>query len=373
MKQQTAGVSEQNILVVDDNPVNVQLLSKMLRERGYTVQGFFSGELALRAVADAPPDLILLDIEMPGMNGYDVCQQLKADEATHGIPVIFISALDETTDKVRAFEAGGVDYITKPFQFREVEARVNTHLQLCRQQKELERSYARLKEAENLRDNLVHMIAHDLRNSLTAVSGYCELVMLKDGNALSEKSVNYLRRSEESVSSLVRMINTMLDVSRMEAGALKINITPFDLVGTAARVLSDMEIMRGKIDLTLDSPVDFRTVPADRELITRVIQNLVGNALKCVATDGWVCVSIEPGDGVVRVMVKDNGPGIAPEYHQKIFEKFGKADNDSSAANNSTGLGLAFCKLAVEAHKGRIGVESEPGKGSTFWFELRSE
>jgi two-component system, sensor histidine kinase and response regulator len=372
MKQEIAGMTEQSILVVDDNPANVQLLSRMLKTRGYKVRAALNGELALQAARSNSPDLILLDINMPEMNGYEVCELLKADEATRGIPVIFISALSETTDKVRAFEAGGVDYITKPFQFKEVEARVNTHLQLCRQQTELERSYARLREAENLRDNLVHMIAHDLRNSLTAVSGYYELVMLKDGKALSEKSVNYLRRGEDAVSSLVHMINTMLDVSRMEAGALKLNITPFDLVGAAARVLSDMEIMRGKIDLTLDSPVDFRTVPADRDLITRVIQNLVGNALKCVATDGWVCVSIEPGDGVVRVTVKDNGPGIAPEFHEKIFEKFGKADNGSSRANNSTGLGLAFCKLAVEAHEGRIGVESEPGKGSTFWFELKS-
>ena len=373
MKQQTADMTEQTILVVDDNPANVQLLSRMLKERGYRVRAALGGELALSAVRNNAPDLILLDINMPEMNGYEVCEHLKADEATRCIPIIFISALTETADKVRAFDAGGVDYITKPFQFREVEARVHTHLQLCRQQKELELSYARLREAENLRDSLVHMIAHDLRNSLTAVSGYYELVMLKDGNALSEKSVNYLRRGEESVSSLVRMINTMLDVSRMEAGALKLNPTSFNLVSVASRVLADMEIMRGRIDLALDSPVEDKVVTADRDLITRVMQNLVGNALKCVATDGWVTLGIEPGEDTVRVMVKDNGPGIAQEYHQKIFEKFGKAENGSGSNRNSTGLGLAFCKLAIEAHGGKIGVASEPGKGSTFWFELKSK
>jgi len=373
MKQEIIGTAEQSILVVDDNPANVQLLSRMLKERGYRVRAALSGSLALQAVLNNPPDLILLDINMPEMNGYEVCERLKADEATQAIPVIFISALTETNDKVRAFEAGGVDYITKPFQFKEVEARVNTHLQLCRQQKELERSYALLREAESLRDSLVHMIAHDLRNSLTAVSGYYELVMLKDGKALSEKSVNYLRRGEESVSSLVRMINTMLDVSRMEAGALNLNISSFDLVGTAARVLAELEIMKGRIDLRLDAPSGSCAVSADRDLISRVIQNLVGNALKCVATDGWVRLGVEPGEGVVRVTVEDNGPGIEPEYFQKIFEKFGKAANGSGANQNSTGLGLAFCKLAIEAHGGRIGVESEVGRGSTFWFELKTK
>jgi two-component system, sensor histidine kinase and response regulator len=371
MKQEIAGEMEQSILVVDDNPANVQLLSKMLKDKGYKVRAALSGRLALQAARNNPPDLVLLDINMPEMNGYEVCEELKADETLQGVPVIFISALNETGDKVRAFEAGGVDYVTKPFQFKEVEARVHTHLRLCRQQKELELSYARLREAENLRDNLVHMIAHDLRNSLTAVSGYYELVMLKDGNALSEKSVTYLRRGEEAVSTLVRMINTMLDVSRLEAGALKPNLVPCDLVAAATRVLTDLEIIRGRVELVLDTPVDSLITPADRELITRVLQNLVGNALKCVDEDGRVKIIIEPGEGIVRITVSDNGPGIAPEYHGKIFEKFGKVENGPNGSNYSTGLGLAFCKLAIEAHGGRIGVKSEIGKGSAFWFEIK--
>jgi two-component system, sensor histidine kinase and response regulator len=370
MKEETTKQTEQSILIVDDNPANVQLLSRMLKERGYKARVALSGKLALQAVRNNPPGLILLDINMPEMNGYEVCAELKADDTLKGIPVIFISALNETMDKVKAFGAGGVDYITKPFHFEEVEARVQTHLELCRQRHELQQSYARLAHVELMRDNLVHMIAHDLRNSFTAISGYFELIMLTDGKVLSQKSVRYLKKGADSVSTLVGMINTMLDVSKMEAGAMKLNLAGFDLVAAAKGVLSDMESLRGKTDLFLDCPVVSVDVKADREIIMRVIQNLIGNALKSVGTDGWVRVGIEPGERRVRVTVRDNGPGIPAEFRQKIFEKFGRVETGAGRGKYSTGLGLTFCKLAVEAHGGRIGVESEPDKGSTFWFDL---
>ena len=177
--------SEPSILVVDDNAANVQLLVGMLKDRGYKVRAALSGKLAIQAVQNNPPDLILLDVNMPEMNGYEVCERLKSDESTRDIPIIFVSALHETLDKVKAFGVGGVDYITKPFQFQEVEARVRTHLELCRQRREIRESYARLRQLEKLRDDLVHMIAHDLRNPLTAVSGYLDLVAFDDEKALS--------------------------------------------------------------------------------------------------------------------------------------------------------------------------------------------
>src|ERR1035437_6404886 len=151
-----------NILMVDDTPANLLLLEKMLMERGYKARPVLSGKLALLAARTEPPDLILLDIAMPEMNGYEVCEQLKADAALKDIPVIFISALNETIDKVKAFGVGGVDYVTKPFQFEEVYARVQTHLQLRR--------------LEKLRDDLTHMVVHDLRNSLKVICGFLEML-----------------------------------------------------------------------------------------------------------------------------------------------------------------------------------------------------
>ncbi len=172
-----------NILVVDDTPENLHVLAGMLNERGYKVRPVPSGKLALQAAKMTKPDLILLDINMPDLNGYEVCAQLKRDERMLDVPVIFISALNETIDKVMAFGVGGVDYITKPFQFEEVEARVAVHLKLRRTQMELEWRNAELKKTNEelrrlheLRDNLTNMIIHDLRSPLTGVVGAFELI-----------------------------------------------------------------------------------------------------------------------------------------------------------------------------------------------------
>ncbi|MEI8352800.1 MAG: response regulator, partial [bacterium] len=177
MRETTTDPEAPGILIVDDAPANVRLLADMLKDRGYKIRVALSGELALQAAHNHPPGLILLDINMPEMNGYEVCERLKADAKLRDIPVIFISAMHETLDKVKAFSMGGVDYITKPFQTEEVGARVRTHLELHRQRRELQRSYARLRELENLRDTLVHMIVHDLRNPLSVVRGSLDVVM----------------------------------------------------------------------------------------------------------------------------------------------------------------------------------------------------
>ncbi len=165
-----------NIMVVDDTPANLKLLEDMLKARGYQVCSYPCGRLALAAAASQSPDLILLDVNMPEMNGYEVCKHLKADAKLKDIPVLFISALSETSDKVKAFSCGGVDYVTKPFRFEEVYARVETHLELRRQKRELQENYARLRELEDLKENLVLMIIHDLRSPAALISGYLDLI-----------------------------------------------------------------------------------------------------------------------------------------------------------------------------------------------------
>ena len=162
MENSTVHQPVPSIMVVDDTPANLRLLTGMLKERGYKVRPVSSGKFALQTAKHDPPDLILLDIIMPEMNGYEVCECLKADEQLSGIPVIFISALNETMDKVKAFKVGGVDYVTKPFQFEEVQARVATHLELRRQKRLVQESNEQLRKLEELRDNLVHMVVHDM-------------------------------------------------------------------------------------------------------------------------------------------------------------------------------------------------------------------
>jgi len=359
-----------NILVVDDTPANLRLLSGMLKNEGYKVRPVPNGKLALQAAESNPPDLILLDINMPEMDGYDVCQHLKQDENLREIPVIFISALTETMDKVKAFTVGGVDYVTKPFQFEEVQARVETHLKLRRQSLELQEKYEQLRQLEELRDNLVHMIVHDMRSPLTVVSGYLELLMMQAAEKLDEKDLEFLSYCTESTENLVEMVSSLLDVSKMESGEMQLNPEEVDLGLVAGEVLQKLDALKGGKELSLEAPDDPVTLVCDSDLIRRTVQNLVGNSLKFTPEGGSVKVKLEPTDGKVRVSVIDTGPGIPPEYRDRIFEKFGQVEMREHKQKHSTGLGLTFCKLAVETHGGQIGVDSEVGEGSTFWFEL---
>jgi two-component system sensor histidine kinase/response regulator len=187
MDDSVEGQRRGSILVVDDTPANLRLLTGMLKEQGYRVRPAPNGRLALQAVRAEAPDLILLDINMPEMNGYETCEALKADEAYADIPVIFISALTETSDKIQAFQTGGVDYVTKPFQFEEVQARVEAHLTLFRLKRELEEKYRQLKELEQLRDSLTHMIVHDLRSPLTGTLTTLQLIKMTAGDRLEEE------------------------------------------------------------------------------------------------------------------------------------------------------------------------------------------
>lgn len=352
-----------SVLVVDDTPTNLQLLVSMLQECGYLVRPVTNGRHALRAVQSARPDLILLDITMPEMDGYEVCRRLKAEPATRDIPVLFISALAETDDKVRAFAVGGVDYIGKPFQFAEVAARVRTHLELQRQRRELQESLQRQRELEKLRDGLTHMIAHDMRSPLLAINLTMDIV--RQGAA--QQDAEMLARAQVEVRSLNEMITQMLDVSRMEAGALTLNPDDVALAELAQQVLGSLELLAGGIEVKLEVPQPV-VVRADREIVRRVLGNLVGNAYKFAGERGRVTVRIGLREQAALVEVVDSGHGIDPSYHEKIFEKFGQVGEPRQQCGS--GLGLTFAKMAVEAHGGKIGVISALEQGSTFWFTL---
>ena len=216
MKDPISSTPPPTILMVDDTPANLELLSGMLKGRGYKVRAAVSGKLALQAARNDPPDLILLDINMPEMNGYEVCAVLKSDERLKDIPVIFLSALTETMDKVKAFGTGGVDYITKPFQFEEVEARVETHLELRRQKNRLQENYNELGELKKLRDNLVNLLLHDLRPPLASICDQLELIKEKERTAMSADSAVRLAETVKTAKQLIQMVGTVLDKGRQE-------------------------------------------------------------------------------------------------------------------------------------------------------------
>ncbi len=354
------------IMIVDDTPANLQLLQALLLKQGYRVQAFPRGRLALAAAAQVPPDLILLDIAMPEMDGFEICSHLKSDPRLAAIPVIFLTAHHETIDKVRAFGCGGVDYITKPFEIAEVQARVETHLALRRQQKELQANYERLQELERLRDNLTHLIVHDLRSPLGVMLMSLELLKTRATN-LSERDLGLVDKALRSSATLLDMVNQLLDVNRLESGQMPLNKAENDLAKIAQSVIDGMApaFAERRVVLTAKEPL---AALCDEGIIRRVFENLLGNALRYTPSRGEISVSVVRDGTEVRVVVADQGPGIPAEYHGRIFEKFVQVEGEQRG--KGSGLGLTFCKLAVETHGGRIGVESEVGKGSQFWFTL---
>jgi signal transduction histidine kinase len=361
-----------DILIVDDTPANLRLLADMLTGQGYTVRVARNGELALRGVRAAPPDLILLDIKMPELDGYAVCAQLKADPGTRDIPVIFISALDQVEDKVQAFTHGGVDYVTKPFQMAEVLARVETHLNLYRLRRQLAETNADL-EANNadLRA-FTHTVAHDLKAPLSVMIGFSALLRSDFDRLSAEKVV-------ESLDRMVRIGHKMHDI--IEALLLFASVREADEV---ARTALDMGPIIDAALNRLATEVEARgaevivpeTWPAAlgyRPWMEEVWVNYLSNAIKYGGdADAGVAPRVELGAAGCaqspRFFVRDNGPGLTPEERAQVFTPFTRFHRGRAEGH---GLGLSIVRRIVEKLDGQVGVESAGvGRGCTFWFEL---
>ncbi|MDX2186288.1 MAG: hybrid sensor histidine kinase/response regulator [Opitutaceae bacterium] len=354
-----------DILAVDDTPANLQLLVDLLSERGHRVRPVTSGEMAMRALSASKPDLVLLDVNMPGISGYEVCKRMKENEETRDIPVIFLSALDEPSVKVLAFKCGGVDYITKPFQVDEVVARVATHLELRNQRKRLQEQNQKLCEMEQLRDSLVHMIVHDMRSPLLAIS--LNLELLAQSSLADPEDLRMVADARKCTLALVQMAEQMLDVSRLEAHAMPLDKRDTDLTALVESVIQDFgsTLADRRVAVHARSAV---MASCDGALIRRVTCNLMSNAVKYTRSGGSIQVRIHALQTEVRVEVEDDGVGIPEDKLPGLFEKFSQASNQD--ARRGHGLGLAFVRLVAEAHGGNVGVTSTVGKGTRLWFSL---
>ena len=369
-----------DILVVDDTPENILLLSAVLKDRGYRVRAVPSGALALRAVESEAPDLILLDVSMPGMDGYEVCRRLKQREGQQHIPIIFLSALSDTADKVKAFSVGGVDYVTKPFRVEEIAARVETHLSigrlrsaLRRSHEELERSHLKLQELERLRQALVQMIVHDLKSPIAAIQ--LNAGIIRGEGVLTgdlRVAVDDILSSGKTMS---RMVVDVLDVARTEEASLRPRFAP-----VALRALLD-EVLGGARAAARDAGKSLAVAVADdvpemvvcdRELLRRVVENVLDNCFKYAPAQTVVRLeAVRLGPAHYALHIRDQGPGIPAEYRDRVFEPYARLERDFEAhARVSRGLGLAFCRMAAEAHQGRIWVEDNPPGGSLFVLRL---
>lgn len=367
-----------SILVVDDNETNRDLLSRRVGRQGYYTEVAENGRVALAKLSERQFDLVLLDILMPEMDGYQALAQMKSDPKLRHIPVVMISAVDQIESVVRCIELGAEDYLPKPFNPVLLKARISSSIEKKRLRdrevrhfEELRESYRRLAELERLRDELTHMIVHDLRTPLTSIiAGLQTMDVLGE---LNEDQTEFLRIALSGGRTLLAMINDMLDVSKMESGTLSLEKQDLRADEVVAEALDSVRELARENNLTLAADVakDLRAFSADPEKLQRTLVNLLSNAIKFSPAGGTVTVSAGPGDdGAIAFAVSDTGEGIPKEAFERIFEKFGQVENRKSGRRMSTGLGLTFCKMAVEAHGGRIWLTSELGKGTTFRFTL---
>jgi signal transduction histidine kinase len=370
------------ILVADDVPANVELLCDQLATLGYRVETAIDGPSAVEACFAKKPDLCILDVSMPAgslgvddrSTGFEVCRRIKRDPRTSRIPVIFVTALNDTTDRVKAIEAGGDDFLTKPHNRQILGARLRSLLRLKFATDALEESYRKLRELEKVRDDLMKMIVHDLKSPLTSVLAALEMVLDGDFGAVNDGQRRALGDAEAKAEDLLALIEDLLEVARIEEASIQLDLQPIAPAALLTEILHEwhMRLAQEEAIATMDVADDTPVFHADKGLVKRVFSNLIQNALTHSPRSVTISLRARPdaASGGVLFTVADNGPGIPQEYHEIIFRKFEQAKSPATPRVRSSGLGLAFCKLAVDAHGGRIWVQSAEGKGSQFHFTL---
>ena len=351
------------ILVVDDITKNLQVVGTMLRNEGYDVVPATSGPQALERVRTELPDLILLDLMMPEMDGLEVCKHLKAESSTRQIPIIFLTASNEMEHLVKGFEVGAVDYVTKPFNPPELLARVRTHL-------ELKHARERLREMNDEKNEFMGIAAHDLRSPLNAVKGYSEMVL--EDPAIGGENTELIKRIHAAATRMVEMVQNLLDANRIERGEMQLHLAP---VGLGAALHSVVETQRPHAaakqqTLHLESGSIPVVALLDPSITVQVLENLVSNAVKYSPPGKNIFVRLKPQPNLARIEVQDEGPGLSAEDQKKLFGKFARLSAKPTGGEQSTGLGLSIVKKMVEAMNGKVWCESELGRGATFIVEF---
>ncbi|MGD9873167.1 MAG: response regulator [Kiritimatiellia bacterium] len=355
------------VLVVDDDPRNRMLLHDLLKSKGYRITQAESGEEALDIIAADPPDTVLLDVMMTGMDGFEVCRRIKANPDTAHIPVLLVTALTGRDDRLAGIEAGGDDFITKPVDLKEVLLRTRNAVNMKQLRDQVRQSYIELEKMSKMRENLTNWLVHDMKAPLSGILGYLEMLQPKTtGGPLQV----YVDEAYSATQRLHEMIIAVLDVSHLEQKQMPLDQKHEDLALIAADAVKHLAYETGEQKITVETAPGPAPAWCDRGITRRIIGNILGNAVKYTPQGGRIGIRFSQEAGQTRVEITDNGPGIAPRFHDVIFELFGQIEMRTAQKVYSHGLGLAFCKMAVEAQGGKIGVISDEGKGSTFWFTL---
>lgn len=353
------------VFVVDDDRINRRILGSILETAGYAVSEASSGEEALETYDRLQPHLVLLDVEMPGIDGFTTCRTLKDTRGEGCAPVIFITARNSPEDVAEGLEAGGADYLPKPFRPREVLARIKAHLHnqiLADRQKQL---VAQLSAANAAKNKFVGMAAHDLRNPLASIRGLSEF--LRD-DSLAPAQRELVELIHEASQSMLDLVNELLDVATIEAGELRIEPQPCDF-GDLVRgcaFLQNIQAAKKRSRIVLPDTTGAPTAFVDAAKMRQVIDNLLSNAIKYSPPGSEISVVYRTDPGTAGFAVRDQGPGIPANERDRLFRDFGRLSAKPTGGESSTGLGLAICRKIVEAHRGSISAENLPGGGCEF-------
>ena len=378
------------ILLVDDEPRNLRILEGILAPLGYELRRASNGREALDQVAVDPPDLVLLDVMMPGLSGFEVCTRLKKGEATRFIPVVLVTALSERESRIAGIEAGADDFISKPVDGQELRVRVKSllrvkqlHDELQQRTVDLEGSNQRLataneqlaaanhqiQETTRRKSDFLARMSHDLRTPMNAIIGYTRILLRKADDALGPRQLRNLENIQTSSGNLLNLINEILDLSKVEAGRIEVRPRDVDLKRLAGECAASVApLVQPGVEL-IERFVEVPAVCTDPDVLRKVLMNLLGNAVKFTA-QGAITLSVKPVDGQVELSVADTGLGIPAADLPFIFEEFRQVERQGNPEREGTGLGLAIARKSVELLGGTISAASEMGKGTTFTLRI---
>ena len=382
-----------SILVIDDNSLNLQLMSSLLRTNGYKPVIANSGANALKYLEQKTPDLILLDIMMPEMDGFEVIKRLKEDASYAEIPVIFLTAKSDVTDVVNGFRLGAVDFITKPFRSEEVLARIKTQLSLKQALIDLEQKNktllklnqqienARLKleqqakQLENLdaqKNRFFSILAHDLRNPFSGFVGMTKILAENRQDMEDSQQEEFIQILDQTAVKVNKLLENLLKWAQLQMGSLEYDKTQFAIREIAAECIDLKQEATDQKRILVLNEIDPRClVNADVQMTTTILRNLISNAIKFTKKDGVIKLdSMRLPDGKLHISVRDNGIGMPKEMLSKLFQLNEKVSRPGTEGEESTGLGLLLCKALAEKQGGELWAESEEGEGSVFNFTL---